>query len=578
MGNKVLKTLLLSASMTLAFASVAGAEYINSVDYNYETNMVEISGKDFNDYAGEYARIIVMKSDRTDESFVSGTDDDLMENQANVIIAEDGSFSYSFRLKSITKDGDYVAYITAGKSEREGTFTYARSITTIYDEIMATTNSEDFAKAVVKYSSSLILDDTVFAKLDDDENDTYKLKAAAIAFGEKAEIQKASSKRAGVELLKDAVIRAAYIEALNIGGKLDYVAPDGNFIDAKLLGLEDISETAYTLYTEKTTDDGKAKVLANIEKQNYTSVEQFLDGFVYEATIAAIKYSTVDGTSHVSTILADNNTRNGFDLSNYESLSSTKDVDVAIISGKEWKYDDIQALLDTEESTSTKDPESGGGGGGGSLNYGGTGTFSQNYSVTTTPETTTPEVTEGTFTDLADVEWAEEYIEGLAAAGVVSGRGDGIYAPLDNVTRAEFLMMLVKALGIDTTGATCDFPDVIAGEWYYEAVAAGTSFGLASGYGDGNFGTTDLITRQDAAVMLNNAITKSGKTLEEINESIDFADKADISDYAADDVDVLVKAGILSGSNGSFMPKSNTTRAEAAVMISKIMTAIGLEG
>ncbi len=560
MGNKLTRTLIISLGAMLAFAGIASAEHIESVNYNYDSKMVEISGRDFEAYNGSYATVLVVKGDGNDLTNFT----DLTAEMQEEIVIEDGSFELSFKLHNPTEGTKYTAFVKAGSVDKESSFTYTANIADIFDYIMGNKAGEDgslvdtadkFAEAISKYSSELILDYTAYGSLTD------KLAAGKMAYAEKSAIT-------NVEELKQIVLKYAYIEALN-EGKLSEVVAGTAFRDAKLLGLEDLSESAYTLYTSSITDDGKSYVLEAISNKGYKNEKAFLDDFVYQTTIAAIKYNkSVGGVGHINSVIVYNNTRNGFDLTNYKKVS-TSEIDRLLLANTDWSKDNVQEILDTKvdsgssisgSSSSTSNPGVSAGG------------YSTNLGVVGTTEPTS------TFTDLGDVEWARDAIEALAAAGVVSGRGNGIYAPLDSVTRAEFLQMLVKALGVTSENATCEFLDVEAGAWYYQAVATGTTLGLASGYGNGYFGTTDLITRQDAAVMLNNAATKSGKELISINDGIDFADKTDISDYAADDVEILVKASILSGANGNFMPKNNCSRAEAAVMISKLMTALGLEG
>ncbi len=568
MGNKVLKTILVTASLLLATTGIAGAEHINSVNYNYFSNKVEISGFDFDSSNGGWATILVMK-----DSDTKNFDGDSVEKQEQIKIT-DGKFSFEFALKGTPDEGTvYTAYVRAGNTDSATSFTYTKDIESVYDLIMGGTD-DDFVTYANAKSGELILNDTVFGKLEDKEA------ALKIALLEKAAIAEkveeiGGNKKQGIVYLREAILRASYIQALN-EGKIDEVVTGSSFTAPEILGLDELSVTAYELYCTVINDTGIEKVLANIQKKGYKNLSDFRTDFIYQCTMAAIKYNnTSDGTDHVADILKDNNAVNKFDLTNYNSVSDTKDIDVLLL-GKEWARDDIQGILDTEIEESGKDPEASGknNSSSGSINIGGPGTYTQNYGQTETE----PEPQDAIFTDLESVEWARPSIEGLASAGVVSGRGNGIYAPLDSVTRAEFLQMLVKALDIVVENPACSFPDVIEGEWYYNAIATGTTFGLASGYDNGYFGTTDLITRQDAAVMLNNAVTKSGKTLEAVNEGMEFADKAEISDYAADDVEILVKAGVLSGADGNFMPKSNATRAEAAVMISKIMSALGLEG
>ena len=85
------------------------------------------------------------------------------------------------------------------------------------------------------------------------------------------------------------------------------------------------------------------------------------------------------------------------------------------------------------------------------------------------------------------------------------------------------------------------------------------------------------ITRQDAAVILYNALKISKPELAQNNEieRLLFNDSDDISSYAIHSVSVLNKLGVLNGDdNGCMKPLANTSRAEAAVMINKVLSLI----
>jgi hypothetical protein len=171
------------------------------------------------------------------------------------------------------------------------------------------------------------------------------------------------------------------------------------------------------------------------------------------------------------------------------------------------------------------------------------------------------------FTDLDDASWAKQAIVGLAAKGIVSGRGDGTFDPNANITRAEYCQILIGAIEKTNASADVSFDDVATDAWYYHAVAVASQLGIVSGYGDGNFGPNDLITRQDMALMTYKAALATSTDLT-ATRSLVFGDSAEISDYAAEAVQTLANAGIISGmSDEEFAPKANATRAQASVII-----------
>ena len=84
---------------------------------------------------------------------------------------------------------------------------------------------------------------------------------------------------------------------------------------------------------------------------------------------------------------------------------------------------------------------------------------------------------------------------------------------------------------------------------------------------NGMFKPYDYITRQDATLILYRAIALK-HSLEDGN--IFFTDETEIADYASVAIRSLAKQNIITGmTDGSFMPKANTTRAQAATLILK---------
>ena len=208
---------------------------------------------------------------------------------------------------------------------------------------------------------------------------------------------------------------------------------------------------------------------------------------------------------------------------------------------------------------------SGGSGGGGGNNYG--------NGVVATPDAPVSADTSNTagklFGDVKDTDWYYTYVARLKALGVVNGDEKGNFNPENKVAREEFVKMLVIAGGINASG-DAELTDVSKDGWYYKYVAAAYASGIVTGLGDGTFGIGTNVTRQDMAVMIYRLLKSKN-----ISASTDkFADDSEIADYAKDAVYVLRAAGILDGYENRFSPLGYLTRAEAAKVISVLMTLI----
>jgi hypothetical protein len=102
----------------------------------------------------------------------------------------------------------------------------------------------------------------------------------------------------------------------------------------------------------------------------------------------------------------------------------------------------------------------------------------------------------GKFTDVP--EWAEGYVNLVAALGIIVGVGDNKFDPNATVTTAEASTMLLKALGYYTDAAT-----QLGSDWALTTTSKATALGL---YGDLSLGMNDGLTRENVAVLTFNAL------------------------------------------------------------------------
>ena len=205
-------------------------------------------------------------------------------------------------------------------------------------------------------------------------------------------------------------------------------------------------------------------------------------------------------------------------------------------------------------------PTVGGNGGGGGSRDQFTTTVPPGFSLI---EKDSGTMVDNPFNDLSNVSWAEDSILELYNKGIVSGYGDKLFAPSNNVTREEYLKILVVAFGLEDDTAVCEFSDVKLGTWYYPYVAAAVKNGVVNGISENEFGTGKSITRQDIAVMTYNCLKKAGIASYDVDYE-SFIDEGKINDYAREAVYNMKKLGIIAGyEDGSFLPQNYATRAEA---------------
>lgn len=180
------------------------------------------------------------------------------------------------------------------------------------------------------------------------------------------------------------------------------------------------------------------------------------------------------------------------------------------------------------------------------------------------------------FTDLAGYEWAKDFIIPLAAKGIIRGTSETTFSPANNITRADFMVLLMRLLEISGT-ETNGFNDVPVDSYFASAVTSAKELGIAKGGSDGNFNPYNSITREDLCVLVYRALTTMGYlpvVPDDGTFTEKFSDVTAISDYAYDAMHELYLNEIIGGSDGSINPKGFATRAETAVIMYRISKLI----
>jgi transglutaminase-like putative cysteine protease len=175
------------------------------------------------------------------------------------------------------------------------------------------------------------------------------------------------------------------------------------------------------------------------------------------------------------------------------------------------------------------------------------------------------------FTDI-DSSWAKDYVNELYNQGILFAKEPALYKPEDHITRAEFAAYLVNTLRLDAKTAGITFKDIKDNSAYADYIKTAAAYKLIIG-NQGYFKPDDRITRQDAAAIMQRAITlldvDEGLLLEPV-----FADSNQIATYAKDAVKLIYNLQIMTGKPGNlFEPKSYTTRAEAAKILDNFIQA-----
>jgi hypothetical protein len=163
--------------------------------------------------------------------------------------------------------------------------------------------------------------------------------------------------------------------------------------------------------------------------------------------------------------------------------------------------------------------------------------------------------------------WAQTILEKWARDGRILGYPDGTMKPDKDVSRAEFVVFLNRALKAVNPNATSWFSDVQRGDWFYADVASAAAAGYVIGYEDGTFRPSAPITREESGVIVGRVL---GLTAGDTSTLSSFKDSSAIASWAKGAAAALCAKGIMKGyEDGTFGPSRAISRAETVVILDR---------
>ena len=115
-----------------------------------------------------------------------------------------------------------------------------------------------------------------------------------------------------------------------------------------------------------------------------------------------------------------------------------------------------------------------------------------------TPEWASP------FSDVRPGDWYYEAVRFVCENELMNGYADGRFAPGAPLSRAQLAQILYNREGRPAVTGGGGFTDVAAGSWCGAAVRWAAAAGVLSGYGDGRLNPKGQATRAQTAQMLKN--------------------------------------------------------------------------
>lgn len=545
--KKILFAFLLSALAAVP-CYAEGFENVSVVSDMY-IGKVLISGEYDSEVTNRWVSAVVTDKNETEINVSDFSDKVIGTAQAE--INEEGKFSAEIVLPESVPTGSYKIFLVPEYGEEYTQFFEHNGRGEINSVLRSLNALNDGSKIIDKISESKDILKTDVSFFDEIDKDSY------------SEILLKSRPDKGwnnINSLKKSMQLSKSLYDIN-------KAVNAEEIDAALKNYgEDFN---YEEYSGIYQSIKSAIVSKLIKKNDFKTAAEFKEFYENEYVICSItdapNWSYTKKAlenDYIKSLLSENA------LNKLKALKYTEEVYKAVYT-KRSAITDILSVINTYETAinSQYTDETKISQGGGNTGGGGGGTVAP--SVTPKPQ----ENVTVKFNDIDGVAWAKDAIEYLAEKNIINGTGDKTFSPNENVTREQFVKMIINALNFEKTENDVDFKDVSKNMWYYEYICSAYDNGIINGIDGNNFGIGGFIMRQDLAAIVYRAAQRRG--LNGTGAQLSCSDKDNIRDYAAEAVAELQRLGIISGmGDNRFEPEMYATRAQAAKIIYGIIIAL----
>lgn len=173
------------------------------------------------------------------------------------------------------------------------------------------------------------------------------------------------------------------------------------------------------------------------------------------------------------------------------------------------------------------------------------------------------------FADVGPGDWFYEEVRYVYSRGMMGGTAPSAFTPGGTTTRAMVVTILHRMEGAPAAPAA-PFTDVSAGQYYAVPVAWAASCGVVTGATPTTFNPEAPITRQQLAAILWRYAEYKGVDVSGGADLGIFPDADRVAPYAAQAMAWAVEAGLIAGVDGRLDPTGQATRAQTAVILTRM--------
>lgn len=184
-----------------------------------------------------------------------------------------------------------------------------------------------------------------------------------------------------------------------------------------------------------------------------------------------------------------------------------------------------------------------------------------------------------TFYDMGSHEWALRSVIKLANEGIINGTAPHVYSPAEYVSRGQVCELLCRMFGTTVTGLEA-FDDVAKDSYYYNSIASLKALGILKDDGKGRFFPDAPATRETTFRLMGFMLIRmTDDSLQNISLLDAFPDGQTVEEQNKEYAAAVISRGFIVGDNCGYLnPKSNLTRAEAAVILDRMYTYLNGSG
>jgi len=172
------------------------------------------------------------------------------------------------------------------------------------------------------------------------------------------------------------------------------------------------------------------------------------------------------------------------------------------------------------------------------------------------------------YTDVKPKRWSYEAIKYVTDNGYMNGTSAKKFDPESTMTRAMVVTVLYRLQGEPRVNFSTKFLDVKKGQWYTNAVIWAAENGIVNGKGEGLFAPMENVTREQLAAIIMRYAPEEYIITEERADIKGYADYKKISKYARTALSWANAVELITGKTETTLaPQNSATREEFATIL-----------